>query len=71
MCKCFKIYHNIFVFILLKSDGSSEVGCTMKFGVFLPAEALAGTKLPVVVWLSGQDLGLLFSINGTDRIYKV
>ncbi|KAK3729931.1 hypothetical protein RRG08_051902 [Elysia crispata] len=35
------------------SHESSEVGCTMKFGVFLPAEALAGTKLPVVMWLSG------------------
>ncbi|GFO26504.1 S-formylglutathione hydrolase [Plakobranchus ocellatus] len=35
------------------SHESSEVGCTMKFGVFLPAEALAGTKLPVVIWLSG------------------
>ncbi|RUS83980.1 hypothetical protein EGW08_008241, partial [Elysia chlorotica] len=35
------------------SHESSELGCVMKFGVFLPAEALAGTKLPVLVWLSG------------------
>uniref|UniRef100_A0A0B7AP52 S-formylglutathione hydrolase n=1 Tax=Arion vulgaris TaxID=1028688 RepID=A0A0B7AP52_9EUPU len=35
------------------SHDSSTVDCVMKFGIFLPADALDGTKLPVVYWLSG------------------
>ncbi|CAG5133355.1 unnamed protein product [Candidula unifasciata] len=35
------------------SHESSTVGCTMKFGIYLPADAVDGTKLPVVYWLSG------------------
>ncbi|XP_005112240.1 S-formylglutathione hydrolase isoform X1 [Aplysia californica] len=35
------------------SHESSEVNCTMKFGVFLPSDALDGKKLPVFYWLSG------------------
>ncbi|BFZ14220.1 hypothetical protein BsWGS_17259 [Bradybaena similaris] len=35
------------------SHESATVGCTMKFGIFLPGDAVDGTKLPVVYWLSG------------------
>lgn len=31
----------------------------MKFGIFLPADALDGSKLPVLYWLSGS---LFFSV---------
>lgn len=34
------------------SHESKELGCTMKFGVFLPPQA-EQIKLPVVYWLSG------------------
>lgn len=34
------------------SHESKELGCTMKFGVYLPAAA-AQEKLPVIYWLSG------------------
>lgn len=34
------------------SHESKELGCTMKFGVYLPQQA-EGKKLPVVYWLSG------------------
>ncbi|KAK0062078.1 S-formylglutathione hydrolase isoform X3 [Biomphalaria pfeifferi] len=45
--KCFSGEQRVY------SHESSEVGCTMKFGIFLPASALDGTKLPVLYWLSG------------------
>jgi len=32
---------------------SPTLGCTMKFGIYLPATALAGTPCPVLYWLSG------------------
>jgi S-formylglutathione hydrolase len=35
------------------SHESSVVACTMKFGIFLPSDAIEGNKLPVVYWLSG------------------
>ncbi|XP_059144208.1 S-formylglutathione hydrolase-like [Physella acuta] len=35
------------------SHESTEVACTMKFGIFLPSNALDGVKLPVLYWLSG------------------
>jgi len=34
------------------SHESKELGCTMKFGVYLPAAA-DNKKLPVIYWLSG------------------
>lgn len=34
------------------SHESKELGCTMKFGVYLPQQA-EEKKLPVVYWLSG------------------
>ena len=35
---------------------SSEVKCTMKFGIFLPPQALAGSKCPLLYYLSGKRL---------------
>ncbi|KAJ8960932.1 hypothetical protein NQ318_020232 [Aromia moschata] len=35
------------------SHESKEVGCTMKFGIYLPPQAEEGKKLPVIYWLSG------------------
>ncbi|CAH0557735.1 unnamed protein product [Brassicogethes aeneus] len=35
------------------SHKSKEVGCTMKFGVFVPPQAEENKKLPVIYWLSG------------------
>ncbi|KAJ8979272.1 hypothetical protein NQ317_009886 [Molorchus minor] len=35
------------------SHESKELGCVMKFGVYLPPQTEAGQKLPVVYWLSG------------------
>ncbi len=32
---------------------SAALGCDMKFGVFLPAQALRGERCPVLYWLSG------------------
>ncbi len=32
---------------------SSTLGCTMRFGIFLPEAALRGEKCPVLYWLSG------------------
>ncbi|MBS0318956.1 MAG: S-formylglutathione hydrolase [Proteobacteria bacterium] len=32
---------------------SSALGCDMKFGVYLPAQALRGERCPVLYWLSG------------------
>jgi S-formylglutathione hydrolase len=34
------------------SHASSELGCTMRFGVFLPPQAATG-RVPVLYWLSG------------------
>ena len=34
------------------SHASSELGCTMRFGVFLPPQAAAG-RVPALYWLSG------------------
>nr|CAI5822108.1 unnamed protein product [Callosobruchus analis] len=35
------------------SHTSKELGCDMKFGVYLPPQAEENKKLPVVYWLSG------------------
>lgn len=34
------------------SHESTELGCTMKFGIYLPPQA-EENKLPVIYWLSG------------------
>nr|CAH7758232.1 unnamed protein product [Callosobruchus chinensis] len=35
------------------SHDSKELGCNMKFGIYLPPQAEENKKLPVVYWLSG------------------
>src|ERR1700760_2913616 len=32
---------------------SAEIGLPMKFGVFLPPQAIAGARVPALVWLAG------------------
>ena len=32
---------------------SSEIGLPMKFGVFLPPQAIAGARVPALIWLAG------------------
>src|SRR5471032_2292598 len=32
---------------------SSEIGSPMRFGVFLPPQALAGARVPALIWLAG------------------
>jgi len=32
---------------------SSEIGLPMRFGVYLPPQAIAGTRVPAMVWLAG------------------
>ena len=32
---------------------STALGCTMRFGVYLPPAALRGERCPVLYWLSG------------------
>jgi len=34
---------------------SVELGCNMKFGIYLPQKA-ESTKVPVIYWLSGNDI---------------
>ncbi|XP_056630694.1 S-formylglutathione hydrolase [Diorhabda sublineata] len=45
--KIFGGYQKVF------SHDSKEVGCKMRFGVYLPPQAEEGKKLPVIYWLSG------------------
>jgi len=46
--KCFEGTQGVY------SHVSPETGCTMRFGVFMPPQALSGSKpVPVVYWLSG------------------
>lgn len=46
--KCFDGVQGVY------SHASSETGCTMRFGVFMPPQATAGaTLVPVLYWLSG------------------
>lgn len=45
--KSFGGYQKVF------SHQSLEVGCRMKFGVYLPPQAQEKKKLPVLYWLSG------------------
>lgn len=35
------------------SHESTELHCTMRFAIYLPPQALAGAKVPVLYWLSG------------------
>ncbi|CAH1957740.1 unnamed protein product [Acanthoscelides obtectus] len=37
------------------SHDSKELGCNMKFGVYLPPQAEENKKLPVIYWLSGLE----------------
>ncbi len=36
-----------------RKHASSALGCEMVFGIYLPPQALAGEKVPVLYWLSG------------------
>jgi S-formylglutathione hydrolase len=37
---------------------SKEVGCKMRFNVFVPAQAAGSSKVPVLWFLSGMTLNL-------------
>ncbi|CAH1183595.1 unnamed protein product [Phaedon cochleariae] len=45
--KIFGGYQKVF------SHESKEVGCTMKFGVYLPPQVEENKRLPIIYWLSG------------------
>lgn len=48
---------------------SKELGCAMKFNAFLPPQALAGNKVPVLWFLSGRYLAIplfYYSLESSD-----